>query len=88
MFQGIAPLTASGVVYVEHAMEAVKTIVGKEGYLKDLVGNSAGGWMYLDLGFHLNPKQTASDEDVLGSFSGTIYIHLHPFTRKLLQAVW
>ena len=41
---------ASGVVYVEHAMEAVKTIVGKEGYLKDLVGNS-GRCMFLDLGF-------------------------------------
>ena len=87
MFQGIAPLTASGVVYVEHAMEAVKTIVGKEGYLKDLVGNSAGGWMFLDLWFHLNPKQTASDEDVLGSFSGTFlhppYIHLQGSYCKL-----
>ncbi|CAK9054933.1 unnamed protein product [Durusdinium trenchii] len=29
-------IVVPGVVYVEHAMEAVKTIVGKEGYLKDL----------------------------------------------------
>jgi hypothetical protein len=69
-------------------MEAVKTIVGKEGYLKDLVGNSAGGWMFLDLGFHLGPKQTASNQDVFGSFRYLFTSTLHPFTRKLLQAVW
>ena len=67
-------------------MEAVKTIVGKEGYLKDLVGNSAGGWMFLDLGFHLGSKQTASNEDVLGSFRYRLhppYIHLQGSYCKL-----
>ena len=62
----------TGVVYVEHAMEAVKTIVGKEGYLKDLVGNSVApdvSWAFIWV------LESSSQH---ATFGFTLYIQ-HPF---------
>lgn len=62
----------TGVVYVEHAMEAVKTIVGKEGYLKDLVGNSVApdvSWAFI---------WVLGSSSQHATFGSTLYIQ-HPF---------